>query len=163
MTARFHADGISDDPLAPEIGAAVYRIAQEALNNVARHARASSVSVLLEQRGQTMTLTVEDNGVGFAPPDHATTMIGITGMRERAAVIGGVFDIEPDSGWRDDDHGSSAAEPDRHHRRETDHVAPGERVGRRRPAGRAARAGQPDRRAATCGRRSRRVHRHGGA
>ena len=98
VAARFHADGVSDDPLAPEIGAALYRIAQEALNNVARHARASSVSVLLERRGQTLTLTVEDNGVGFAPPDNTMTMIGVTGMRERAAVIGGVFDIEPTAG-----------------------------------------------------------------
>ena len=162
VTARFHADGVGDDPLAAEIGATLYRIAQEALNNVARHARASSVSVLLERRGQTMTLTVEDNGVGFAPPDNTMTMIGVTGMRERAAVIGGVFDIEPTAGGGTT---ITAQVP----LSLTDTIAarpttwPSERgIRRRRPAGRAARADQPDRRAATCGGRSRRVHRHRG-
>ena len=94
VAARFHAEGIGDEGLAPEIEATLYRIAQEALNNVAKHARARSVGVVLEQRERTISLVVEDDGVGFEPAT-ASTMIGVLGMRERAAIVGGSVDIEP--------------------------------------------------------------------
>ena len=54
VPARFHAEGVADERVAPEIEATMYRIAQEALNNVAKHAHARSVGVVLEQRGQTL-------------------------------------------------------------------------------------------------------------
>ena len=96
--ARFHVEGLGDERVAPEIEATLYRIAQEALNNVARHARAQSVGVVLERRGRTLSLVVEDNGVGFDTSMISSTMIGLVGMRERAAVVGGSFDIEPTAG-----------------------------------------------------------------
>jgi signal transduction histidine kinase len=98
VRARFHVEGLGEERVAPEIEATLYRIAQEALNNVARHARAQSVGVLLERRGHTLSLVIEDNGVGFDTSTIANTMIGLVGMRERAAVVGGSFDIEPTAG-----------------------------------------------------------------
>jgi PAS domain S-box-containing protein len=98
VPARFHVEGLGNERVAPEIEATLYRIAQEALNNVARHARAQSVGVLLERRGRTLSLVIEDNGVGFDTSTISNTMIGLVGMRERAAVVGGSFDIEPTAG-----------------------------------------------------------------
>lgn len=55
----------------PEVEAAIYRIVQEALTNVARHARAQHVDVLLERRGDRLVVIVEDDGVGFVPEEAA--------------------------------------------------------------------------------------------
>ena len=98
VRARFHAEGLGDERVAPEIEATLYRIAQEALNNVARHAHAQSVGVVLERRGRTLSLVIEDDGVGFDASTISNTMIGLVGMRERAAVVGGSLDIEPTPG-----------------------------------------------------------------
>jgi signal transduction histidine kinase len=95
VTARFHAQGIGDETVAPEIETTLYRIAQEALNNVTKHAQARSVAVLLEKREHTIALVVEDDGVGFEPSGSSSTMIGVLGMRERAEIVGGSVDIEP--------------------------------------------------------------------
>ena len=98
VRARFHVEGLGDERVAPEIEATLYRIAQEALNNVARHAHAQSVGVVLERRGRTLSLVIEDDGVGFDASTISNTMIGLVGMRERAAVVGGSLDIEPTAG-----------------------------------------------------------------
>jgi PAS domain S-box-containing protein len=83
---------------APEVEASIYRIAQEGLNNVAKHARAHSVNVLLELRDETLALVVEDDGIGFHATSSGETMIGLTGMRERALAVGGTLEIEPTPG-----------------------------------------------------------------
>jgi PAS domain S-box-containing protein len=93
--ATFHAASRAVERFAPELEASIYRIGQEALNNVAKHARARSVNVLLEQRGTTVVLAVEDDGTGFRPSGSSETMIGLMGMRERAAAVGGTMEIEP--------------------------------------------------------------------
>ena len=98
VPARFHAEGVADNRIAPEIEATLYRIAQEALNNVAKHAHARSVAVVLEQRGSTMSLLVEDDGIGCDTTAASSTMIGVLSMRERATVVGGTLDIEPTAG-----------------------------------------------------------------
>ena len=98
VRAQFHTEGVGDERVAPEIEATLYRIAQEALNNVARHAHAHSVGVVLERRGHSLSLVIEDDGVGFDPSTISNTMIGLLGMRERAAVVGGSLDIEPTPG-----------------------------------------------------------------
>jgi signal transduction histidine kinase len=98
VPARFHAERMADIRVAPEIEATLYRIAQEALNNVARHAHARSVNVVLEGRERSLSLAIEDDGVGFDPSTMSNTMIGLVGMRERAAVVGGSLDIEPTPG-----------------------------------------------------------------
>ena len=98
VPAVFHARPGNLQRFAPEVEASIYRIAQEALNNVAKHARARSVNVLLELRGENLALVVEDDGVGFQPTAKGETMIGLTGMRERALAVGGTVELEPTPG-----------------------------------------------------------------
>src|SRR5688572_17100699 len=98
VRASFHATGRDMPQFAPEVEASIYRIAQEALNNVAKHARARSVNVLLEHAGHILTLIVEDDGVGFHSVPSSETTIGLAGMRERAAALGGALEIEPTPG-----------------------------------------------------------------
>jgi PAS domain S-box-containing protein len=98
LPAHFHAEGLTDERIAPEVEATLYRIAQEALNNVAKHARARTVSVLLERQGRNICLIVEDNGIGMDAARPTATQVGLTSMRERAAVVGGTLDVEPTAG-----------------------------------------------------------------
>ena len=81
--------------LGPEVEQAYYRVAQEALDNVAKHAEAQSVTLSLKQANGRLTLTVTDDGRGIAPGiELAKDRFGIQGMRERAALIGGTLAIE---------------------------------------------------------------------
>ena len=85
--------------LPSETELAFYRIHQEALKNVERHARARHVNVLLTRDGLGVEMTIRDDGVGFnvdrPPGGHtAKTGLGLLGMRERAACVGGVLSIE---------------------------------------------------------------------
>jgi signal transduction histidine kinase len=69
---------------------AIYRIVQEALHNVAKHASATTVTIDLKQEGDSVKLLVEDDGVGILPkPKAARQTFGMTGMRERMANVGG--------------------------------------------------------------------------
>lgn len=87
---QFTADAL-DGRLPPEVELALYRVAQEALTNVRRHARASQAEVHLRWIGDSIVLEVADNGVGFDPahPRLETDGLGLAGMRERMALIGG--------------------------------------------------------------------------
>jgi two-component system, NarL family, sensor histidine kinase UhpB len=78
--------------LAPEVELAVYRIAQESLTNVARHAEASRVTISLEAGRESVVLRVVDDGRGFAaaPVEHG----GLRSMRERALLVGGALAIK---------------------------------------------------------------------
>jgi signal transduction histidine kinase len=86
----------------PEVEMNLYRIVQEALNNVHKHAGAKSVEVMLERREDLIVLIIADNGKGFDPEDKSKRKkgMGLTGMRERAALIGATLEIEsaPDEG-----------------------------------------------------------------
>jgi signal transduction histidine kinase len=86
--------------MTSEIETALYRIGQEALNNVAKHAQARSVMVLLDRSAGRVSLIVEDDGIGFdvAEPAGLRQRFGVTGMRERALLLGGEFEIESTSG-----------------------------------------------------------------
>lgn len=86
-------------PLHPEIELTLLRVAQEALANVAKHAAASRVAMTLTFVGDTVTLDVRDDGVGFAPGDggggtRANGGFGLTGMRERLERLTGSLEIE---------------------------------------------------------------------
>lgn len=89
---------LEKDRLTPEIETVLYRIAQEALNNIAKYARATNVSVLLERTSEHISLIIEDNGVGFDLERLSSAGdnrgLGLHGMRERAALIGGTLEIE---------------------------------------------------------------------
>ena len=77
----------------------IYRIVQEALSNVARHAQATAVSVLLEWRGEKIRGVIEDNGIGFVPElVDSKTKLGVLGMRERIQLLQGAFRIESSPG-----------------------------------------------------------------
>jgi signal transduction histidine kinase len=79
----------------------LYRIAQEALVNVRKHAHATKVEITLEEGDEGYTLQVKDDGVGFEPAalsDPSLSHIGLTSMRERASLAGGWFRIESTNG-----------------------------------------------------------------
>jgi len=76
------------DALADDVQLNLYHIAQESLTNVARHARASRVSLSLRVSGDAISLIIRDNGSGF-DPGAATDGIGLPGMRERVLALGG--------------------------------------------------------------------------
>ncbi len=84
--------------LSPQTETCIYRIAQESLNNVYKHAQAARVSVILERRDGHAMLIVEDDGVGFdlaeAPSWEDGRGLGLVGMRERAALLGGSVELE---------------------------------------------------------------------
>jgi PAS domain S-box-containing protein len=100
IPARLHTSRSTDDPLTSELETMVYRLAQEALNNVAKHARADHVDVVLERGSENLSLIVEDNGVGFDPSNLETVGggLGLIGMRERAALVGAHLQIESTPG-----------------------------------------------------------------
>jgi PAS domain S-box-containing protein len=77
----------------------LYRIAQESLNNIAKHARATHASVALEQSGPALALTIQDNGRGFGPLiAQGVSGMGLIGLRERTALIGGEIVIDSGEG-----------------------------------------------------------------
>jgi signal transduction histidine kinase len=85
-------------PLPVELHVAVYRITQEALNNVARHARASSASVELVLSPASMRLSIKDDGCGFEPGAVGPTHLGLSSMRERAAEAGAELRVDSTPG-----------------------------------------------------------------
>jgi len=101
-----HADpALETKRLPQEFETTLYRVAQEALTNVARHARAKRVSVLLERRPDLVSLIVEDDGRGFDPQaamgaPAGPGRLGLLGMQERVRLAGGALTIEsaPETG-----------------------------------------------------------------
>lgn len=90
-----------DDRLPPQLAITLYRIIQEALTNVRRHAHATRVRVLLSRRGNIIRCTVSDNGVGFDPAatvQSALPGIGLLGIRERLSALGGKLRIQSAEG-----------------------------------------------------------------
>jgi len=86
---------VDDNQIDRDIATAVFRIFQEALTNVMRHAKAACVHGRLQQENSAILLEVEDNGIGITPSDiHAPHSFGIIGMRERVHALGGMFSIE---------------------------------------------------------------------
>jgi PAS domain S-box-containing protein len=101
IAADLHTSGLLDERLPSDAETTLYRIAQEALTNVAKHARATHVDVILERRSDYVLLVIEDDGVGFdAATRSGTDGFGLAGMHERAALVGATLEIEsaPDSG-----------------------------------------------------------------
>jgi len=99
VAAEVHQSSPAEIKLDAEAEANVYRIVQEALNNVAKHANATHVSVLLEQRADAATVIVEDDGRGFDAELAARSQshhsgMGLIGMHERAALFDGSVQIE---------------------------------------------------------------------
>jgi signal transduction histidine kinase len=84
---------LADERLPEEVETALYRIVQESLTNVVKHARARRVSILLARKEGSVKAVVEDDGRGFDPA-QAGDGFGLVGMRERLALLGGRLEVE---------------------------------------------------------------------
>lgn len=90
---------IDAEPEAPiAVKEALFRIAQEALNNTAKHARASHVELRLKVVGETLVAEIRDDGAGFDPDAQFPGHLGLLSMRERAYRLGGTVEIISSSG-----------------------------------------------------------------
>jgi two-component system, NarL family, sensor histidine kinase UhpB len=88
-----------DIELDPDHAAALFRIFQEALTNIAKHARATRVSVTLRRERRQLLLTIRDNGCGIEPADRLKPQsFGLRGMSERARALGGTLALSPAPG-----------------------------------------------------------------
>ncbi|HJU05505.1 MAG TPA: PAS domain S-box protein [Nitrospiraceae bacterium] len=101
IEAAFHCTGLNDHRLPSPVETTLYRIVQEALTNVVKHAQATCVSVILNRRADHVHVIVEDNGKGFdgdlvheAPHDR----LGLLGMQERVTLVGGTMALESTPG-----------------------------------------------------------------
>ncbi|MCA1614749.1 MAG: PAS domain S-box protein [Acidobacteria bacterium] len=99
VSVDFHSAGFAGGRLPLTHETAVYRIAQEALTNIAKHSGADHVSFILERRSDHVLAVIEDNGGGFdveaaQPPAGRGGRLGLLGMRERAALLGGTINVE---------------------------------------------------------------------
>lgn len=95
-----HFEGsFEDDGLSAEAASSLFRIAQEAVQNAAKHAGASEVNVALSRNGQNLQLEVSDNGSGFAPSESRLSRgLGIVSMKERVRMVNGTLAIESHRG-----------------------------------------------------------------
>ena len=90
---------VEDLDLEPRQAIAVFRIVQEALTNILRHARATAVEVRLNCEGDVLSLAISDDGQGITPERrHNATSLGLAGMRERVRLLGGQLQIEGATG-----------------------------------------------------------------
>jgi len=85
------SNSLTDAPKALQL--ATYRIVQEALTNVVRHAKASRATVKISEAGGSYTIAVADDGIGVADERDLTSGRGLLGIRERAELLGGTLDV----------------------------------------------------------------------
>ena len=96
ISVELHAS--VNERLPAEIETALYRIVQEALTNIVKHAGATRVSILLTRKDGTVTAVIEDDGRGFEAEGSAEGGLGLVGMRERIGLLNGHFQIESTEG-----------------------------------------------------------------
>lgn len=89
LNVTINSDGLADDELPDEQKTCVYRVVQEALRNVTRHAKAKNVHIRLGQRSDALTLVINDDGKGFSPDRQKG--VGLLGMEERVRHLDGTF------------------------------------------------------------------------
>lgn len=87
-----------EERLPSEVETTLYRVVQEALSNIVKHAGATHVSVIVARRERSVVAIIEDDGVGFAPDGVREDALGLLGMRERLALVGGTLEIESADG-----------------------------------------------------------------
>jgi signal transduction histidine kinase len=89
---------LGEERLLPDAETTLYRVIQEALTNVVKHAGASRVSILLQRKQGAVVAVVEDDGSGFDPDATREDALGLAGMRERLALVGGKLQVESSPG-----------------------------------------------------------------
>ncbi|MCA1593875.1 MAG: sensor histidine kinase [Acidobacteria bacterium] len=99
VAVDFHSSGLDTERLSPEVETSIYRIVQEALTNVLKHAGARRVSVILERRREQVLVIIEDDGRGFEMEavmneKEGEGSLGLLGMHERVALVGGTLNVE---------------------------------------------------------------------
>lgn len=94
LACDLQIEACSGDEMDDDGAIVLYRIAQESLTNVARHACAGTVVVVLRRRGESLQLSVEDDGIGFDPACVGESSFGLVGIRERTMMLGGDVDID---------------------------------------------------------------------
>jgi signal transduction histidine kinase len=87
---------LGGERLSGEVETALYRIVQESLTNVVKHARARHVSIVLTRKSGSIKAVIEDDGQGFDPAEDTPDGFGLVGMRERLALLGGRLQVESD-------------------------------------------------------------------
>jgi signal transduction histidine kinase len=97
---RLATRGLDSPRLSPLVAATAYRILQEALTNVARHARATTIDVSMRRNRGAIEVSVRDDGIGFdaAGMPGAAARLGLRGMRERVMLLGGSLELESGAG-----------------------------------------------------------------
>jgi signal transduction histidine kinase len=92
--------GLTEEPvLSRESKTNLFRILQESLTNVSRHAKATKVTVNLTRRDNNRVMVISDNGIGFDAEKAALNeTLGILGMRERTAMMGGTYEVNSTPG-----------------------------------------------------------------
>lgn len=95
LAVQVHADALPED-IPDECKTCTYRIVQEALRNIARHAKAKSVRIHLGRHGDNLLLTIQDDGQGFAPEREKG--VGLLGMEERVKHLHGAFHVDSTRG-----------------------------------------------------------------
>ena len=88
----------SERPLPPDTQVTLYRIAQESLNNIFKHAQAKQIKVAVQFESKTLTMTIQDDGIGFDQQKIGYHSLGLGIMQERAEKIGAAFTIETNIG-----------------------------------------------------------------
>jgi signal transduction histidine kinase len=96
ILARFKTlRAVPRERLTEDIEASIYRIVQESLTNVVRHAHATRVDVILEWQGEKIVIVIEDDGVGFdVQSARNADQLGLLGIQERAEMLGGALLID---------------------------------------------------------------------
>jgi signal transduction histidine kinase len=97
LNADFSGQDVPD-PIQPDVKLCFYRIAQEALQNAAKHSGAQSVLVSLSVRDSTLQLTIADDGAGFDAAEKSAVGMGLSSMRERIKALGGTLKIRSAAG-----------------------------------------------------------------
>jgi signal transduction histidine kinase len=94
LKVQFKARGFTSERLPLTVETALYRVVQEAVNNVARHANATRVDVFMEHRGDRVMVMIEDDGAGYEPDRVGGDHFGLLSMRERAQALDGSLTVE---------------------------------------------------------------------
>jgi two-component system CheB/CheR fusion protein len=99
ITVDFHTSGLEQERLPWPVETALYRLVQEALTNILKHAQATSVNLIIDRRFNAVHMILEDDGIGFdialvRQQAHVNHRLGLIGMQERVAQLGGTLTIE---------------------------------------------------------------------
>lgn len=94
---QFNVSGIEEDEMSDKLKLSIYRIVQEQLSNILKHAKANQVTIRLAQQHQRYLLTITDNGVGFNKDEKANG-IGLMNIHTRASLFKGTVQVTSSAG-----------------------------------------------------------------